>query len=40
MTFGSLIGALGLFLITRASNPAAYIAVWMVLGVGHGGQPL
>ena len=34
MTFGSLIGALGLFLITRAANPVAYIAVWMVLGVG------
>ena len=33
MAFGSLVAALGLFLITRASNPAAYIAVWMVLGV-------
>ena len=33
MTFGSLIGALGLFLIVRAANPVAYIAVWMVLGV-------
>ena len=33
MTFGSLIGALGLFLIVRAANPVAYIAVWMVLGI-------
>ncbi len=34
MTIGSLIGALGLFLIVRAVHPAAYYAVWMVLGVG------
>jgi MFS family permease len=34
MTIGSLIGALGLFLIVHASHPAAYYAVWMVLGVG------
>ena len=33
MTFGSLIGALGLFLIVHADHPAAYYAVWMVLGV-------
>jgi Major Facilitator Superfamily len=33
MTFGSLIGALGLFLIVHASRPVAYYAVWMVLGV-------
>jgi MFS family permease len=34
MTIGSLIGALGLFLIVHAAHPAAYYAVWMVLGVG------
>ena len=33
MTIGSLVAALGLFLIARASNPVAYYAVWMVLGV-------
>jgi len=33
MTIGSLIGALGLALIVHATQPAAYIAVWMVLGV-------
>ena len=33
MTAGSLIGALGLFLIVRAADPVAYFAVWMVLGV-------
>ena len=33
MTIGSLIGALGLFLIVHASTPIAYLAVWMVLGV-------
>ena len=33
MTVGSLIGALGLFLIVHAAQPLAYIAVWMVLGV-------
>jgi MFS family permease len=32
MTAGSLIGALGLFLIVHAKHPAAYYAVWMVLG--------
>jgi len=33
MTIGSLIGALGLALIVHAAHPAAYLAVWMVLGV-------
>ncbi len=33
MTFGSLVGALGLVLIGYANNPIAYYAVWMVLGV-------
>jgi MFS family permease len=33
MAIGSLVGALGLFLIVRANHPAAYYAVWMVLGV-------
>src|SRR5215471_13411808 len=33
MTIGSLIGALGLFLIVHANHPIAYYAVWMVLGV-------
>lgn len=33
MTLGSLIGALGLFLIASAAHPVAYYAVWMVLGV-------
>jgi hypothetical protein len=33
MTIGSLVAALGLFLIARTSNPVAYYAVWMVLGV-------
>jgi MFS family permease len=33
MTIGSLIGALGLFLIVNATVPIAYYAVWMVLGV-------
>jgi len=33
MTIGSLIGALGLFLIVRAATPVTYYAVWMVLGV-------
>ncbi len=33
MTVGSLIGALGLFLIVRAAHPLAYLAVWMVLGI-------
>ena len=33
MTIGSLIGALGLVLIVHAAYPAAYLAVWVVLGV-------
>jgi len=33
MTIGSLIGALGLALIVHAAHWAAYLAVWMVLGV-------
>jgi MFS family permease len=33
MTIGSLIGALGLFLIVHAASQAAYLAVWVVLGV-------
>lgn len=33
MTIGSLIGAVGLVLITYADNPIAYFAVWIVLGV-------
>src|SRR3954471_22023794 len=32
MGIGSLVGALGLVLITVASHPVVYIAVWMVLG--------
>jgi MFS family permease len=34
MTIGSLVCALGLFLIVHANNRVAYIGVWMVLGVG------
>jgi MFS family permease len=33
MTIGSLIGALGLVLITQATGRAGYLAVWVVLGV-------
>ena len=33
MTIGSLIGALGLFLIVHAAQSVAYYAAWMVLGV-------
>ncbi len=33
MTIGSLIGALGLFLIVYAGNRIAYLGVWTVLGV-------
>jgi len=33
MTFGSLLGALGLVLITIAEHPVAYVAVWILLGV-------
>ena len=34
MTGGSLVGALGLFGLVHASHPVAYLAVWVVLGVG------
>lgn len=34
MTFGSLVGGLGLVLIVFADRPLAYYLVWMVLGVG------
>jgi MFS family permease len=34
MPIGSLIGALGLAGLVYAERPAAYLAVWMVLGVG------
>jgi MFS family permease len=34
MTIGSLICALGLFLIAHAANRVAYIGVWTVLGIG------
>src|SRR5215468_7380719 len=33
MSIGSLLGALGLALIVYADHPAAYLAVWMLLGV-------
>jgi MFS family permease len=33
MTIGSLVGALGLVLITHAASRASYLAVWVVLGV-------
>ena len=33
MTIGSLIGALGLLLITQAADRLSYFAVWVVLGV-------
>jgi MFS family permease len=33
MPVGSLLGALGLALITYADHPAAYVAVWLLLGV-------
>jgi MFS family permease len=36
MTIGSLICALGLFLIVHAVNRVAYYGVWTVLGVGMG----
>ena len=34
MTAGSLVGALGLVALTYAAHPVAYLAVWMVIGVG------
>jgi MFS family permease len=33
MPFGSLLGALGLALLTSAGHPVAYLAVWALLGV-------
>jgi MFS family permease len=33
MTIGSLIGALGLFLIGHAADRVSYLAVWVVLGI-------
>ncbi len=33
MPIGSLLGALGLFLLVHAANPVAYMAVWLLLGV-------
>ena len=33
MSIGSLLGALGLALIVYADHPAAYLAVWTMLGV-------
>jgi hypothetical protein len=33
MTIGSLIGALGLVLLVHAVHPAAYLGVWVILGV-------
>src|SRR5262245_41223339 len=38
MPFGSLIGALGLLLLVYADHPAAYLAVWMLLGVAIAGS--
>jgi hypothetical protein len=38
MPFGSLIGALGLFGLAYADHPAAYLAVWMLLGVAIAGS--
>jgi hypothetical protein len=34
MTFGSLVSALGLVALVHAAHPAAYLAVWMLIGVG------
>jgi MFS family permease len=34
MTFGSLVSALGLVALVHAVHPAAYLAVWMLIGVG------
>src|SRR5207253_3010287 len=38
MPSGSLIGALGLFGLAYADHPAAYLAVWMLLGVAIAGS--
>jgi len=33
MSGGALVGALGLIFLTMASNPAAYLATWIILGI-------
>ena len=33
MPCGSLLAALGLFLLVHAAHPVAYLAVWMLLGI-------
>src|SRR5262249_34065080 len=38
MPLGSLIGALGLVLLVEVDHPAAYLAVWMLLGVAIAGS--
>jgi MFS family permease len=38
MPFGSLLGALGLVGLVYAEHPAAYLAVWMLLGVAISGS--
>ena len=38
MTVGSLVSALGLLLLAYAHSRPAYLAVWVVLGVGLGGS--
>jgi hypothetical protein len=38
MPVGSLLGALGLVLLVHAAHPAAYLAVWMLLGVAIAGS--
>lgn len=38
MPFGSLLGALGLVGLVFASHPAAYLAVWMLLGAAMAGS--
>ena len=38
MPFGSLLGALGLVGLVYADHPAAYLAVWMLLGVAISGS--
>jgi predicted MFS family arabinose efflux permease len=36
MAVGALVSALGLFALAHARNPAAYLAVWVLLGAGLG----
>jgi len=36
MTIGALVSALGLFALAQARDPAAYLAVWVLLGAGLG----